>query len=34
MEVKDSKAYEYAKWCISDDNKKVPIYVKKQAQAG
>lgn len=32
MEIKDSKAYKYAKWCISDDNKKVPIYVKKQAQ--
>lgn len=32
MEIKDSKAYKYTKWCISDDNKKVPIYVKKQAQ--
>ncbi len=32
MEIKDSKAYKYAQWCISDDNKKVPIYVKKQAQ--
>lgn len=32
MEIKDSKAYKYAKWCITDDNKKVPVYVKKQAQ--
>lgn len=32
MEIKESKAYQYAKWCISDNNKKVPIYVKKQAQ--
>lgn len=32
MEIKESKAYQYAKWCISDNNKKVPSYVKKQAQ--
>lgn len=32
MEVKESKAYKYAKWCIEEDNAKVPIYVKKQAE--
>lgn len=32
MEVKESKAYNYAKWCIEEDNAKVPIYVKKQAE--
>lgn len=32
MEVKESKAYIYAKWCIEEDNEKVPIYVKKQAE--
>lgn len=31
--IKDSKAYKYAKWCIKDDNKRVGIYVKKQAQS-
>lgn len=29
--VKDSKAYEYAAWCVADQTGKVPIYVKKQA---
>ena len=29
--VKDSKAYEYAKWCIEERENKTPIYVKKQA---
>lgn len=32
MEIKESKAYKYAKWCVPDVNQKVPIYVKKQAQ--
>lgn len=32
MEVKESKAYIYAKWCKEEDNEKVPIYVKKQAE--
>lgn len=32
MEVKESKAYKYAKWCLVEGNNKVPIYVKKQAQ--
>ncbi|MDF2608920.1 MAG: Phage terminase large - intein-containing [Lachnospiraceae bacterium] len=31
--VKDSKAYQYAKWCIEPGNRKVPKYVKKQANA-
>lgn len=29
--VKDSKAYEYAAWCVADQSGKVPVYVKKQA---
>ena len=29
--VKDSRAYEYAAWCVADQSGKVPIYVKKQA---
>ncbi|RDU22769.1 terminase TerL endonuclease subunit [Anaerosacchariphilus polymeriproducens] len=33
MMVKDSKAYQYAKWCVEKGNQKVGIYVKKQAQA-
>ena len=33
MAVKDSKAYRYAKWCVKKNNRKVPIYVKKQAQS-
>ena len=28
MEIKDSKAYRYAEWCIEEDNRKVPKYVK------
>lgn len=32
MEIKESKAYKYAKWCVPDVNQKVPIYVKKQAR--
>lgn len=32
MEVKESKAYKYAKWCICKPNRKVPRYVKKQAK--
>ena len=33
MEVKDSKAYQYCKWCLEEGNEYVGIYVKKQAQA-
>lgn len=29
--VKDSKAYQYAAWCVADQSGKVPKYVKKQA---
>lgn len=32
MEVKESKAYKYAEWCIPEPNRKVPRYVKKQAK--
>jgi phage terminase large subunit-like protein len=31
--LKESKAYQYAKWCVEDGNRKVGKYVKKQAQA-
>ena len=31
MEIKESKAYKYAKWCVPDVNQKVPIYVKNKA---
>lgn len=30
--VKDSKAYIYAKWCVKKNNKRAPLYVKKQAE--
>jgi len=31
--INDSKAYKYCKWCVEPDNRKVPRYVKLQAQA-
>ena len=31
--LKESKAYQYAKWCVEKDNRKVGNYVKKQAQS-
>ena len=31
--IQDSKAYKYCAWCIEEDNKKVPGYVKKQCKA-
>lgn len=31
--VKDGRAYQYAKWCLEEGNRKVPVYVKKQAKA-
>lgn len=31
--IQESKAYKYAQWCIEPGNKKVPKYVKKQAQS-
>lgn len=30
--VKSGKAYKYAQWCVEPGNRKVPIYVKKQAK--
>lgn len=30
--IENSKAVTYAKWCIKAKNKKVPVYVKKQAK--
>lgn len=33
MEVKDSRAYKYAQWCLLEDNRKVGKYIKKQAKA-
>lgn len=30
--VKDGKAYQYAKWCVEETERIVPIYVKIQAQ--
>lgn len=33
MEVKKSVAYHYAHWCIEEEGRKVPKYVKKQAKA-
>lgn len=32
ISVKESKAYQYAEWCIEEDNNYVGIYVKKQAK--
>lgn len=31
MEIKEGKAYQYAKWCVDETESKVPGYVKKQA---
>ena len=31
--VKDSIAYQYAKWCTIEDNKYVGKYIHKQAAA-
>lgn len=33
MSIKDSKAYEYCKWCLEEDNNFVGIYIKKQAKS-
>jgi phage terminase large subunit-like protein len=33
MAINDTRAYKYAQWCVQPDNKKVPIYVKKQARS-
>jgi phage terminase large subunit-like protein len=31
--VKESRAYQYALWCVEENNKKVGKYVKKQAKS-
>lgn len=31
--IKESKAYQYANWCIQQDNPYVGLYIKKQAKA-
>lgn len=31
--IKDTRAYQYAKWCVRKNNDKAPCYVKKQAKA-
>lgn len=31
--IKESRAYQYALWCIEEGNRKVPKYVKKQAKS-
>lgn len=31
--ITESKSYAYCKWCLEDGNRKVPKYVKKQAQS-
>ena len=33
IRIQDSKALLYAEWCVLPDNRKVPVYVKKQAAA-
>jgi phage terminase large subunit-like protein len=33
ISVKESKAYQYCKWCLEEDNQYVGKYVKKQAKA-
>lgn len=33
MNIKESRAYKYAQWCLEEGNRKVPKYVKKQAKA-
>lgn len=30
--VKDGKAYQYAQWCVAETERKVPVYVKRQAE--
>jgi len=33
VEIREGKAYQYAKWCIVETEGKVPVYVKKQAES-
>lgn len=32
MDIKNSKAYKYANWCIEENNDKVGTYIKKQCK--
>lgn len=32
MTIAESPAVKYAEWCIEEDNRKAPKYVKKQCQ--
>ena len=31
--IRETRAYQYAKWCVKPGNRKVGRYVKKQAKA-
>lgn len=33
MSIKTNKAYEYARWCMEPANRKVGMYIKKQAES-
>lgn len=33
MEIHESRAYRYAQWCIDQNNKQVPKYIKLQAKS-
>ena len=33
MMIEDSKAYQYALWCVQEQERKAPKYVKLQARA-
>ena len=33
MDIRESNAYEYALWCIEEDNDKVGTYIKKQCKS-
>lgn len=33
MDIKESNAYDYALWCIEEDNDKVGTYIKKQCKS-
>lgn len=33
MEIKEGRAYQYARWCVTEAEGKAPKYVKKQAES-
>lgn len=33
MSIESNKAYAYAQWCVQPENRKVGIYIKKQAES-